>query len=225
MMQGQYHREVAQRVNPWVAEWPLPHEMPQHPRRTPVRLDFTKTWRNCAGGWGVRAGQLGPWRGGKNDGWWTYQRGITYGCGGSQEQWAARLYVNGNGHDHELRFYVWDIASTTDPVVEGLDTGHHLYGAANSFRRVTLGLLEATKDQRYAHSNNYRIGARGLYGFTKADVLTVAYWADTMVARLYGLPHDPDTIGGTHDLVEELIAPRKPPREGSTFLDALRVKP
>jgi hypothetical protein len=129
--------------------------------------------------------------------------------------------VNGCGQDHELRFYVWDGLAPNVRVAEGRDVCQWQYGAANSFRRVTKGLLQATLDPRYRHPVE-RIGARGLYGFSKADVLTVARWADNFILRLYQQPHEAGAMGGSDDPVEITEPYRRPPSTGGGgFLENL----
>jgi hypothetical protein len=82
------------------------------------------------------------------------------------------VYLNGGGRDPELRFTVLNALD----VEHGSPAG---YGAANDFCAITPGLRDTLGPDAVR-----RLGARGLYEPTKAEVLTVIRWVDQMVLQM-----------------------------------------
>ena len=147
----------------------------------------------------TRVFYIEPWVGGRGHEWWSYRRMATWQYSGSEVGCeAARVYLNGFGQDHELRFVVRDVTrrwTNTHPSAE-------VFGASNDFIRVTPGLRRALAAAPGADNPFRTLGARGLYAPTRTDVLIVIAWADTLLARLYGRPHDVDAPGGLNDPLE-----------------------
>lgn len=101
---------------------------------------------------------------------------------------AARVWVNGNGYDHELRFMVYPPQLTGDIGRTFRDRECPpdripLYGAANDYQH-TPGLVLPPCDVRM-----HGIGSRGIYLFTTDDVLAVMRWADELIGQWYPEEH------------------------------------
>lgn len=98
--------------------------------------------------------------------------------------WAARVWINGGGRDHELRFMVYppqrmgDIGRTWRARECPADR-IPLHGAANDYQH-TPGLALPPCDIRM-----HGIGPRGIYLFTTDDVLAVMRWADGLIDGWY----------------------------------------
>lgn len=135
------------------------------------------------------------------DTWWRLHRAAewTYGPD-SQETHIGLVYLNGGGHDPELRFVVHDITHRANFDMHPPNTQ---YGASNDFIRVSAGLRHALNAIPGERDPLWNLGARGLYKPRKADVLTVIRWVDTLLANLYGWPHDKHAPGGAHDVFDE----------------------
>ncbi len=175
---------------------------------------------------------LGSWTR-SNGQWWSFHRKMR--CRGSHL--AARIYVNGGGMDHELRFVVYDVrrnlllappaamrhctrcggtrkvrlsrldvsafpalhfgrVAETNPSAEvemacpatGCWQGAMtMYGAANDFRN-TPGIETFLPPFVIGDVPTRTLSDRGLYGFTRADVIGVARWCDAVLAALYPRP-------------------------------------
>lgn len=141
----------------------LRHVMPpreQWPQHEPYRTRVQR-WRGIDKLYGAT---VGPWRR-MNGAWWSFAR---YAVVNRERTQVARVYLNGGGFDHELRFHVW-------PPVDGTES----LGAANDHCRVTPDLLE------HFNTGKTRLGARGLWAPTPEDVLTVMRWCDDRVFELW----------------------------------------
>lgn len=100
---------------------------------------------------------------------------------------AARLWVNGNGYDHELRFMVYPPQLTGDigrtfRARECPPDRIPLHGAANDYQH-TPGLVLAPNRPGVDHLRG--INSRGIFAFTTDDVLAVMRWADELIGRWY----------------------------------------
>lgn len=99
--------------------------------------------------------------------------------------WAVRVWINGGGRDHELRFMVYppqragDIGQTFR-VRECPADRIPLHGAANDFQH-TPGLVLAPRGSMSMRG----ISARGIFLFTTDDVLAVMKWADGLIEQWY----------------------------------------
>lgn len=154
-------------------------------------------------------GQPGPW---VRDTWWNFYRKAKYR---RPSDWACRLYLNGLGTDHELRFIVWDVRSDFLPC-EACNGAGRLARFALPHRPSLFGELPAevvdsdgmlpclscsggNVKPLWGASNDFcrvtgslkhrfghRLGARGLAEPSKEDVLEVARWCDEMVQVIYG---------------------------------------
>ena len=108
----------------------------------------------------------------------------------ADHHFAARIWINGGGRDHELRFMVY-------PPKRYGDNGRTwrarecpadripMHGAANDYQH-TPGLVLAPNEGFSLRD----IGPRGIYMFTTDDVLAVMRWADSLIeAWLPEVPH------------------------------------
>ena len=124
---------------------------------------------------------LSPWHyGGGGKLWWSLVRTLS-SPQGDPVRTAARLYVNGAGTDHELRFRVlsyhrrsWKDQPREPEACTRGDPSIPIHGAANSFCYVP-GLVVGGS----------RLGFRGLYQFQKAEAIVTAAWADQLLDLWY----------------------------------------
>lgn len=99
--------------------------------------------------------------------------------------WAARIWINGGGWDHELRFMVYppqlhgDIGLTWRARECPADR-IPLHGAANDYQH-TPGLVLAPNERWSLRG----ISPRGIYVFTTDDVLAVMRWSDSLIDTWY----------------------------------------
>ena len=156
----------------------MPHrsEVPKHAVR--------QVWLPCRGAMkGGHRWRLTPWQlqGGA---WHAWQRLFVRN---DHVLSAARVYVNGFGTDHELRFQVFHRTSGHGP--EDTATVHDVrtrprfagyvptHGAANDFLWVP-GLTFTTPPK-------HPPSERGLYEFRRQDVIDVMRWADGLLDAWY----------------------------------------
>lgn len=114
-------------------------------------------------------GTLRPWT--RSWGrWWSLSRRLQIPWS-YREGPVARVYLNGQGNDPELRFQIFDIRT--------LGEDKFRIGASNSFCRVTPGLEAALG------SKARDLGPRGLWQPRQEDILVVMRWCNDILHRLY----------------------------------------
>jgi hypothetical protein len=103
--------------------------------------------------------------------WWSFSRRLHVPWS-YQEGLVARVYLNGQGRDPELRFQVHDLR-------EFIGEDRFRIGASNSFCRVTPSLETALG------AKARDLGPRGLWQPRAEDVLVVMRWCDDILHQLY----------------------------------------
>jgi|APSaa5957512576_1039674.scaffolds.fasta_scaffold12595_6 hypothetical protein len=161
------------------ADWPK-HELRKLTINSPVSFLPRPTYRL----------DLTPWRAMSNQ-WWSLARSFTFR---GEPFLFARVYVNGNGNDHELRFTVWDPFTSS----MGPHGSEPKYGAANAWIRVDEpleGQLELNRRWRNRKPalrtrpevwkcTTVALGGRGLADHYPEDVLTVMRWCDEKIEEI-----------------------------------------